>query len=633
MARSIYDAAAQGLESGFGLGLRARAEERATRAADDARIERVQDRATIDEQRAYQRTRDVKADERMATQDRRLAEADARNRKLDELKLLDTEFAEIGAQAAALAQQFGGFERIPPEVQQQIASRSADVRARRAQARQSFYSPGVEADKKEAAELWSRLETGQMKLDQLTPDQLYKAIQVQARRPLADFRRGPDGAPSVIEQAAMDLEAGVQTGNEDLILRAANQLLKPELQVGVGTEGRDGSEIVSKEIVKLAPHPQNPEELVPIVKVTVKRNDGATGSYLAPVSEGRGVYASDPSAMPKTISVQAAFDRVGQLASMAQFVNHPNVTKELDRAKAGKTRADEFLTEMGYLGVAPPKKQITRERVDLGGQVLERDVDAAGNILGERRLGKTPTPRAAGEGVTAEMRNADAADRRLDKAVKDGLITPEEAREQRRKNALGGSGKGAMTSPADQFKAENTLRDEYNLQTKTFTIVRDAYGKVLAAAKEQKAGPDQTAAADIALIFAYMRMLDPNSVVREGEFATAQNAAGIPDRIRNYYNRALSGNLLNDKQRNEITGEARKVFGQQRKSQDEVDKRYLDMAKRYELNPDNVVTRMEDPDEPPIPPAARAALKEGQVTTFRNGERWTLQGGRPVQVQ
>jgi len=34
-----------------------------------------------------------------------------------------------------------------------------------------------------------------------------------------------------------------------------------------------------------------------------------------------------------------------------------------------------------------------------------------------------------------------------------------------------------------------------------------------------------------------MKILDPGSVVREGEFATAQNSAGIPERIRAKYNR------------------------------------------------------------------------------------------------
>ena len=46
-----------------------------------------------------------------------------------------------------------------------------------------------------------------------------------------------------------------------------------------------------------------------------------------------------------------------------------------------------------------------------------------------------------------------------------------------------------------------------------------------------------------------MKMLDPTSVVREGEFATAQNATGVPERIRNSFNKAMSGERLGQKQR------------------------------------------------------------------------------------
>lgn len=624
---SIYGAAAQGLESGFGLGLRARAEERATRAADDQRIERAQDRAAADAERAARAAREAKADERLAKQDKERQRAAERQARLDELAMLDKEAAELSTEGGTLWQQYGGYDKVPEDVRTQYTGRVKDVRARRAAARQSFYQPTIEADKKEAAELFSRLEAGQVKLEQLTPDQLYKAIQVQARRPMSDFMRGKDGKPSVIEQAALDLEAGVQTGNEDLILRAANELLKPELSVGVGSEGRDGSEIVSKRIVKLAPHPQNPEQLVPIVEVTVKRDDGATGKYLAPVSEGRGVYANDPQAMPKTISVQQAFDRVGQLAGMAEFVNHPTVSKELGKATTGKASADEFLTALGMMGVQAPKKQITRERVDLGGQVLERDVGPSGEILGERRLGKTPTPRAAGEGATAEERNFAAKERRLAKAVKEGRITQEEADAQIRKDLLGG-GKGAMSSPADLFKAENTLRDEHTKQSGTFVKIRDAYSKVNEAAK------NPNAASDIALIFSYMRILDPESVVREGEFATAEKARGVPDTVINLYNRVLKGERLNNEQRSKFVGEARKVYDSQRKSQDKLDKTYREMAKRYDLDERNIVQdfTLDDPAAQ-LPQAARAALKEGQVTTFGNGQKWTLKGGQPVQVQ
>lgn len=75
--------------------------------------------------------------------------------------------------------------------------------------------------------------------------------------------------------------------------------------------------------------------------------------------------------------------------------------------------------------------------------------------------------------------------------------------------------------------------------------------KVLASkqAELQKAGKEPTAANDLALIFNYMKVLDPGSAVREGEFATAQNAAGVPEQVRNLFNKAMEGTRLSQDQR------------------------------------------------------------------------------------
>ena len=51
-------------------------------------------------------------------------------------------------------------------------------------------------------------------------------------------------------------------------------------------------------------------------------------------------------------------------------------------------------------------------------------------------------------------------------------------------------------------------------------------------------------ATDIAVIFSFMKALDPQSVVREGEFATAQNAGGVIEPIRELNNKIRGGALL-----------------------------------------------------------------------------------------
>jgi len=55
--------------------------------------------------------------------------------------------------------------------------------------------------------------------------------------------------------------------------------------------------------------------------------------------------------------------------------------------------------------------------------------------------------------------------------------------------------------------------------------------------------------ADLAMIFAFMKMLDPRSVVREGEQAQAQGTGGLFDQLVNNYNKLLGGGSLTDMQR------------------------------------------------------------------------------------
>lgn len=112
---------------------------------------------------------------------------------------------------------------------------------------------------------------------------------------------------------------------------------------------------------------------------------------------------------------------------------------------------------------------------------------------------------------------------------------------------------GAGVIPLDKRpEAEAKFRKEYSDQTKGYQEVRAAYQRILAS--------EDSAVGDLSLIFGYMKMLDPGSVVREGEFATAQNAAGVPDRVLNLYNRVASGERLNKSQRQSFKGQADKLY-------------------------------------------------------------------------
>lgn len=397
---SVGAAAARGLESGFSMGLRGAQmrtdeEERQRRAQDQER-----QRAALDEERTYRRSRDAAADARLAKQDAKTTKQEERQARMDALRMTDSELADLQAEGQGMFTTYGGFDKVPQETRAEYAARVRETRGRRAKLRREFYEPDVQEQTKQAAETWSRIQAGQMSLEDVPDDDLVRTLTVQTRRPLTDFLRQQPDTPSPVEQAAMDVEAGMETGNRDLMIKGANVLLRPELSTGIGQEGPDGNEIVDKQLVDLAPHPQQPGQFVPIVEVTVKRDDGAVGKYRAPITEGRGVYANDPSQMPKAISVQDALDRVGQLGSLAKFVNQPGMRERLDRASPqAKASSDEFLQALGYAGVTEPKPaKISRERVDLGDRIVEREVDESGRIISTKDLPKRAPPKAGGGG-------------------------------------------------------------------------------------------------------------------------------------------------------------------------------------------------------------------------------------------
>lgn len=140
------------------------------------------------------------------------------------------------------------------------------------------------------------------------------------------------------------------------------------------------------------------------------------------------------------------------------------------------------------------------------------------------------------------------------------------------------------------FEQAGKLRDDWlkNQTTKNSQSVKEAYDKI-------KSAP-QTAAGDMSLIYGFMRMQDPGSTVREGEFATAQNAASVPDQVRNMYNRAISGQRLNPNQRNDFINSAGRIYSAQQKSQGTFDEQFGGLADTYGIPRNEVVLKIfEDP--------------------------------------
>lgn len=159
------------------------------------------------------------------------------------------------------------------------------------------------------------------------------------------------------------------------------------------------------------------------------------------------------------------------------------------------------------------------------------------------------------------------------------------------------------------FQNEKDMRAEFTTAMKPYVELSQAFQKIESAAK------NPSGAGDISLVYGYMKILDPGSVVREGEFATAANAGGVPDAVRNIYNRAINGQRLGENVRADFLSQARNLIESQRELSNDVIDRYKNLASQYKLNPDAIVfdpfKRVKKPEEiirgaTPAAPAAPA---------------------------
>ena len=195
-------------------------------------------------------------------------------------------------------------------------------------------------------------------------------------------------------------------------------------------------------------------------------------------------------------------------------------------------------------------------------------------------------------------------------AILSGPGNAERAEQQRREAAAGAQGRiEGERSMGPNFGDETTLRKEYETRIAEPRSIVDAYRRVEGAARES------SAAGDLSLIFAYMKMLDPGSVVREGEFANAQNAAGVPDQVWNLYNRALSGERLNPNQRQDFLGQATKLRDQAQTRIEEANSRYRGLAPSYNMDPNRIAPE-------------QGRYQRGEVIET-GGKRWRVVGGDP----
>lgn len=134
------------------------------------------------------------------------------------------------------------------------------------------------------------------------------------------------------------------------------------------------------------------------------------------------------------------------------------------------------------------------------------------------------------------------------------------------------------------------LADDYARDSKDFATMNTAIRRVAASAK------DPSAAGDMALLYAYMKILDPNSVVRESEFATAAKSGSLPQQIQAAASKVINGQRLTPEQRADFVARSVALYNEAKGSNSTLRGSYSDRAKKFGVDPSLIFTELGEPD-------------------------------------
>jgi len=139
------------------------------------------------------------------------------------------------------------------------------------------------------------------------------------------------------------------------------------------------------------------------------------------------------------------------------------------------------------------------------------------------------------------------------------------------------------TQKPETYTDINSVRKEFAKESSDFAETAQQIDTIYGAAKLG------TAAGDLSTIFAYMKMLDPGSTVREGEYANAQNAGSIGTAVRNIYNQVIDGTRLTPEQRDQFLESADSIYDQRLSAHTRRKSFYGEIARRRGYNEADVI--------------------------------------------
>lgn len=166
---------------------------------------------------------------------------------------------------------------------------------------------------------------------------------------------------------------------------------------------------------------------------------------------------------------------------------------------------------------------------------------------------------------------------------------------QERATEAGQAATREATLTQQRATQEGAMRDDFRQESKNYLVMRDGFQRV------KSSSASNTGAGDLAMLYGFMKLLDPNSVVRETEFQMAQSAGSIPERMRAAWLRVISGQRLDPDVRAQFVKEAEAINRQNTADHAKMSGTYRRIAERGGLNPENVVVDYSAAEPEPAP--------------------------------
>jgi len=246
------------------------------------------------------------------------------------------------------------------------------------------------------------------------------------------------------------------------------------------------------------------------------------------------------------------------MTALQSMPDDPNLIRaKIRQGLIAQMDADQALTALS------PKP----ERIDNGQQISFRDLNPNSTTYGQTTGGapvqKLQSPESIASNRVA-MRGQDLVNARSKEA-----------------NDIAS---GAVVSKRVQ-EVEMKLQDDYRTESKGFAETSTAMKKILGAIENADRNPGDALSAGTA----FMKLLDPNSVVRETELGMALNASGWFDRASNIANTLQRGRVMTPTQKANLKASAQGLFNEAKAAQREIDAAYEQRAKAYGADPNRVI--------------------------------------------